>query len=158
MRNFLKQYFLSILFLLLIAISLWKFPVVTTVLGIIFLFISLVISISSIFKKHKQSENSRFKILKEILVLTLAILLAIVLGGMAGMYTSPTLWHHCRHPLCAGSEFCSWVYRPLGNREDYLKERKAIFAALIGGNRRKIKPLIIKMDEQVLRITCPSIV
>ena len=83
-----KRYFIPILVLLLIAISLWQFPVVATVLGIVFLLISLVISTSSIAKKHKQAENSYWKITKDILILLFTLLLATLLGGIAGMYAN----------------------------------------------------------------------
>lgn len=65
-----------------------NFPFITTLLGVFFLCFSLVVSISSILKKHKQSESPQLKIVKEILVLLLTILLAMFLGGVAGMYAN----------------------------------------------------------------------
>lgn len=88
MLNFPKQLFVPILFLLLLVITLWEFPFVTPLLGVFFVCFSLAISISSIIKKHKQSENPSLKILKEILVLILTLSLAILLGGLAGMYAN----------------------------------------------------------------------
>jgi amino acid permease len=88
MRNFLKRYFLPMVFLFSLAVSLWKFPFVTPLLGVFFVCFSLVTSISSILKKHKQSENPNFKIAKEILVLIVTALLTIFLGGVAGMYAN----------------------------------------------------------------------
>jgi amino acid transporter len=83
---------LLILFIALIA-SLWLYPIATPVLGIVFLLFSLAMAISAIFKKHKQSENPRAKIAKDVLVLVITLLLIIFLGGLAGMfanqYTSP---------------------------------------------------------------------
>jgi hypothetical protein len=84
MSNFSKRYYMPILFLLLITISLWRFPLATPVLGIAFLLFSLAIAVSSIYKKHKQTENLRPKIVKDLLILILTLLFAIFLGGLAG--------------------------------------------------------------------------
>jgi hypothetical protein len=90
MLPFLKKYstLLSVVFLLAIFISLSLFPSATPVLGIVFLLFSLAIAISSIFKKHKQAENPRPKIAKDILILILTLLLIIFLGGLAGMFAN----------------------------------------------------------------------
>ena len=88
MLNFPKQLFVPILFLLLLVITLWEFPFVTLLLGVFFVCFSLAVSISSIIKKHKQSENPSLKIVKEILVLIFTLALAMLLGGMAGMYAN----------------------------------------------------------------------
>ena len=68
--------------------STWLFPPVTPALSIAFLLFSLAIAISSIFKKHKQSENPRSKIAKDILILLITFLLILFLGGLAGMYAN----------------------------------------------------------------------
>jgi len=57
-------------------------------LGVFFVCFSLIISISSIIKKHKQSENLLLKTVKEILVLIFTILLAMFLDRLAGMYVN----------------------------------------------------------------------
>ena len=76
-----------ILFTTLLA-SMWLFPAGTFALGIIFLFFSLATAISSIFKKHKGTENSRSKIAKDVLILVITLLLIIFLGGLAGMFAN----------------------------------------------------------------------
>jgi len=88
LRNSSNQYFMPILFLLLLAISLWKSPLVMPLLCVFFVCFSLVISISSIIKKHKQSESPRIKIVKEILVLIFTLTLVVLLGRMTGMYAN----------------------------------------------------------------------
>jgi len=52
------------------------------------LLFSLAIAISSIFKKHKQAENPRPKIAKDILILVITLLLIIFLGGLAGIFAN----------------------------------------------------------------------
>ncbi len=88
MRNFPTRYFVPILFLLLIVISLWKFPFATPLISVFFVCFSLVIAIVSIIKKHKCSENPYRKIAKDILILLFTLLLAIALGGLAGRYAN----------------------------------------------------------------------
>ena len=83
----LKKYFLLLptLFLLATLLSLWLFPSATPALGTASLLFSLAISIHAIFEKHKGTENARPKITKDMLVLTLTILLIAFLGGIAAM-------------------------------------------------------------------------
>lgn len=88
MRNIPTRYFMPILLLLLIAISLWKFPFVMLPLWVFFICFSLAISISSILKKHKDAENPHRKIAKDTLILLFTLLLAIALGGLAGTYAN----------------------------------------------------------------------
>lgn len=78
----------SMVLLFFTLIFLWRFPSAAIFLTLTSLVISLALASSFIFKKHKQSENSRLKIIKEILVLLLTILLAMFLGGMVGMYAN----------------------------------------------------------------------
>jgi hypothetical protein len=59
-----------------------------SVLGIVFLLFSLAIAISSIFKKHKQAENPRLKIAKDVLMLVITLLFIIFLGGLTGMFAN----------------------------------------------------------------------
>ena len=81
-----------LLFVTFIA-SMRLLPSVTPVLGIVLLLFSLAMAISSIFKKHKTSENPHLKIAKDILILVTTLLLIIFLGGLAGLfanqYTNP---------------------------------------------------------------------
>lgn len=88
MKKFMKRNLLPILFLCVFAILLWKFPFVMSLLCIFFVCFSLVLSISSILREHKYSENPRLKITKDILILTFTLLLVIALGGIAGMYAN----------------------------------------------------------------------
>lgn len=88
MRTFPKQFFVPTLFLLLLTITLWKFPFVMPLLSVFFVCFSLVISISSIIKKHKQSANPSLKIARDILTLIFILLLAMLLGGLVGMYAN----------------------------------------------------------------------
>jgi hypothetical protein len=76
-----------ILFIVLIG-SMWFFPSATVFVGIILLIISLAIAISSIFKKHKQTENPRHRITKDVLILIVTFLLILFLGGLAGMFAN----------------------------------------------------------------------
>jgi hypothetical protein len=68
--------------------SMWLLPSATPILGIGMLLFSLAIAISSIFKKHKQTENSHSKIAKDVLILVTTLLLIIFLGGLAGMFAN----------------------------------------------------------------------
>ncbi|MBV6402124.1 MAG: hypothetical protein CNIPEHKO_02430 [Anaerolineales bacterium] len=80
--------FIALLLLIVMLLSIRLFPTLTFILGGLFLFFSLALGIISIFMKHKQSENPRIKIVKEILVLIFTLALAMLLGGMAGMYAN----------------------------------------------------------------------
>lgn len=66
-------------------LSLWFYPAATPILGLVALLFSLAISVQPIFEKHKQVENSRSKIFKEIVILILTISLVIIIGGIAGL-------------------------------------------------------------------------
>lgn len=76
-----------LLFIVLIG-SIWVFPTAAPALVITFLLFSLAIAISSIFKRYKQTENPRFKIAKDIMILLITLLLILFLGGLAGMYAN----------------------------------------------------------------------
>ncbi len=75
---------IALLLLVAMLFSIWPLPTLTPVLGVLFLFFSLAISISAILKKHKDAENANWKITKDILILIFTLLLVIVLGGIAG--------------------------------------------------------------------------
>jgi hypothetical protein len=79
---------LALLFFIPLIGSMWLYPSVTPVLGIAFLLFSLAIAISSIFKKHKQAENPRLKIAKDVSILVATILLITFLDGLAGMFAN----------------------------------------------------------------------
>ncbi|MBL8050196.1 MAG: hypothetical protein JNM46_03160 [Anaerolineales bacterium] len=85
-----KKY--SKLLLLLLAIttlvSLWKFPTGTPILGISLLLFSLTIALHGIVEKYKNTENSRIKIAKDVLIFTTSFLLISFLGGVAGLLTN----------------------------------------------------------------------
>ncbi len=76
-----------LLFIILIS-SMWQFPSATPAFGIACLLFSLAVAISSIFKKHEQSENPRPKIVKDVLILVIILLLILVLGGLLGIYAN----------------------------------------------------------------------
>jgi len=87
MIPFLQKHSLPISVLLLLSIagmSLYS-PSAAPMLGITALLFSLAVSIHSIFQKHKQAENSRAKIIKDVLILVFTLLLIIFLGGLAGL-------------------------------------------------------------------------
>ncbi len=69
-----------LLFIALIG-SMWLLPSTAPVLGIVVLLFSLAIAISSIFKKYKQTENSRSQIAKDVLILVTTLLLSSSSAG-----------------------------------------------------------------------------
>lgn len=79
---------IALLLLVAMLFSIWPLPTLTPVLGVLFLFFSLTISISAILKKHKDAENANWKITKDILILIFTLLLVIALSGIAGMYAN----------------------------------------------------------------------
>jgi hypothetical protein len=79
---------IAFLFFFANLLSLWLYPSVAPVLGIAFLLSILAIAISSIFKKHKQTENPRPKIVKDVLILVTTLLLIIFLGGLTGIFAN----------------------------------------------------------------------
>jgi O-antigen/teichoic acid export membrane protein len=79
---------LALLLFLVFIGSIWLYPPATPVLGIAFLLFSLAMAISSIFKKHKQAENPRAKIARDVLILVITLLLIIFLSGLAGMFAN----------------------------------------------------------------------
>ena len=81
------NFIVLVLFISLIG-SMWLFPVGTFAFGIIFLLFSLAVAIYSIFKKHKEAENPRAKIAKDVSILVITLLLIIFLGGLAGMFAN----------------------------------------------------------------------
>lgn len=76
------------LFFIILIGSMWKFPSAAPALSIVFLLFSLAMAISSIFKKHKISENPRPKVAREVLLLIITLLLIIFFGGLAGLITN----------------------------------------------------------------------
>jgi F0F1-type ATP synthase assembly protein I len=73
------------LFLIILIGSMWQFPSAGPALSIVFLLFTLSMAVSSIFKKHKTSDNPRSKIAKDVLILVVTLLLIIFLGGLAGL-------------------------------------------------------------------------
>jgi hypothetical protein len=94
MGAFLKKYFLliSILFVVVLAISAWKFPSVAPVVGIIFLCFSLGIAISSIALKHRtayrEGKLTRFTFARNIFLDVFGILLAMALAALVAQCVS----------------------------------------------------------------------
>jgi hypothetical protein len=78
---------LPFLFITLI-ISFWLYPSITPVMGIFLLLTTIAMSVWTIFKKHKRTENSRSKIIKDVSILVATILLITILGGLTGMFTN----------------------------------------------------------------------
>ena len=84
MLPFLKKYSipLSAAFLLVIFISLWLFPSTISALGIIFFLFTFSTAIAFIIEKHKGHELMSRKVTRDILILAITLLLAVLLGGM----------------------------------------------------------------------------
>jgi hypothetical protein len=76
------------IFLIILIGTMWQFPFASPILSIILVLFTLAIAISSIFKKHNQTENPRLKIAKDVLMLVFTLLLIIFLGGLAGMFAN----------------------------------------------------------------------
>lgn len=74
--------------LILPLLSLWLFPSATPALGTVSLLFTLVLSTYTIFEKHKETENARAKILKEVGVMVLTLVVIIFLSGFAAMWTN----------------------------------------------------------------------
>lgn len=79
---------LLILLPLFVILAIFIYPNATLVIGIMALFISLAFAIYTIFQKHKQTENPRIKITKDISIFILTFLLISFLGGLAGLFTN----------------------------------------------------------------------
>jgi fructose-specific phosphotransferase system IIC component len=74
------------MFLLLASIfSVLFYPPVSRILGIATLFLSLALSAYTIHEKHKGTEHSRAKILKDVGVMALTLIIIIFLGGIAAL-------------------------------------------------------------------------
>ena len=80
--------FIALLLFVAMLLSIGLFSSLTSALCVLFIFISLAISVSSILKKHKNAENPYRKITKDILILFITLLLVTALGGIAGMYAN----------------------------------------------------------------------
>lgn len=82
-----KKYFyaISIIFLSVSLFSIWLYPTISAVLGIVSLLFSLALSIYAIYAKHSGTENPRPKILKEVGVMVLTLIVIISLGRIASM-------------------------------------------------------------------------
>lgn len=81
-------YFVPLLLLVLFVISIWKLPTTTPILGILLLLAGLAISIFAIFEKHKESENPRVKIARDVSILVITLLLIIFFGGLAALFAN----------------------------------------------------------------------
>ncbi len=94
MSNFLKKYFvlITILFLLLLALSAWKFPSAAPVIGILFLVFSLGIAVSSVIAKHRaayqEGRLTRFTFARNVCLDVFGILLAMVFAALLGRYVA----------------------------------------------------------------------
>jgi L-cystine uptake protein TcyP (sodium:dicarboxylate symporter family) len=86
----LKKYSVVIALFLLIAIiiSSWQSPALAGILSVVLFLFILGIAILSIFEKHKQAENPRPRIAKDILILVFTLLLIIFLGGLMGLFAN----------------------------------------------------------------------
>lgn len=80
--------FIALLLFVAMLLSIGLFSSLTSALCVLFIFISLAISVSSILKRHKDAENVNWSITKDILILIFTLLLVIALGGLAGMYAN----------------------------------------------------------------------
>ncbi|MBI3167839.1 MAG: hypothetical protein HYZ22_05135 [Chloroflexi bacterium] len=82
------QKHLSIISIFLIVVTLFFirfYPIVSPILGTISLLFSLAYSTYAIYNKHKDTENARPKILKEMGVMVLTLVIILFLGGIAAM-------------------------------------------------------------------------
>jgi len=79
---------------LILFASIWKFPTAAPIIGVLLLITSLAIAISSIFEKHKSADNSRPKIIKDVLVLVATFILIIFFGGLAGLFANAYAGSH----------------------------------------------------------------
>ncbi len=79
---------ISLLLLLIILISAWRFPSVTSILAVSLLLFSIAIAISSILEKHEATppEEMRRKIAKDIIILMVSIIVAVTVGGIVGQF------------------------------------------------------------------------
>ena len=73
------------IFLLLPLVFVIFIPPVAPVLGMATLFLTLALSTYAIYAKHKETENARAKILKEVGVMALTCVTILVLGGIAAL-------------------------------------------------------------------------
>jgi peptidoglycan/LPS O-acetylase OafA/YrhL len=84
----------SILYIILVVlfcfgiIASFLYPAYTNIFGISIILLSLAFALYAIFQKHKASQNPRFKIGKDTLILILTILLISFLGGISGLLTN----------------------------------------------------------------------
>jgi Ca2+/Na+ antiporter len=74
----------ALLLLSIVGISLF-FPSALPALGSAFFLFTLAVAVASIVEKHKQPENRHFKIAKDVLIFTAALLAIVFLGGVAGL-------------------------------------------------------------------------
>jgi hypothetical protein len=84
MLPFLKKYStpFSAMFLLAIFTSLLLFPSAIPALDVIFFVFTFTVAIAFIIEKHKGHEIMCRKVTRDILILTITLLLAVLLGGM----------------------------------------------------------------------------
>jgi hypothetical protein len=102
MRKILIRDFMPILFLVSIVISLWKFHLATPIIGIAFLFVGIVVAISAIIRKHRESYLQRRitrnlfarNVSLEIFGLLLAMTLAGLLGRHLAQIATEQISHH----------------------------------------------------------------
>lgn len=94
MGNFLKKHFIliTILFLIVFALSAWAFPSAAPVIGMIFLGFSLGIAIYSIVVKHRsayrEGKLTRFAFQRNVCLDVSGVLLAVVLAALLGRYVA----------------------------------------------------------------------
>jgi membrane associated rhomboid family serine protease len=76
---------ISIILLSLTLLSIWFYPTGSTILSSISLLFSLAPALYSIFEKHKETESTRIKITKDVLIFIATFLLIAFLGGLTGL-------------------------------------------------------------------------
>lgn len=79
---------LLILLPLLVIISVFTYPNLTLVLGVLTLFVSLAFAVHSIIQKHKGKPNAYKGIFQEVGIFIITLLLVIIIGGLAGAFVS----------------------------------------------------------------------
>jgi hypothetical protein len=101
MGNFLKQYFLLILLFMSMVVALWKFPLATPIIAIAFLLVGVVVAISAIIKKHRESYHQGKITLgvfvRNVSVEVLGILLAVALAGLLGRFIAQMALEQIHH-------------------------------------------------------------
>jgi len=98
-----KYFTILVLFLLGIAITLWKFPLIAPFLGPTLLLLSLAMAVSSVLKKHKeaylQGKITRAIFVRNISLEIFGILLAMALAGLLGRHIAQIATEHINNAL-----------------------------------------------------------